>query len=43
MDEDLPQQSPYPLRNFADLSPIDGDIDGDGCLDGLDDQTPTTG
>lgn len=28
----------YPFRNFQDLDPIDADVDGDGCLDGLDDQ-----
>lgn len=28
----------YPLRNFQDLDPVDPDVDGDGCLDGLDDQ-----
>lgn len=31
-------EKPYPLRGFQDLDPIDGDVDGDGCLDGLDDQ-----
>jgi hypothetical protein len=31
-------EKPYGLRNFADLSPTDPDVDGDGCLDGLDDQ-----
>lgn len=29
---------PYPLRNFADTDPVDADVDGDGCIDGLDDQ-----
>lgn len=28
----------YPFRNFQNLDPIDSDVDGDGCLDGLDDQ-----
>ncbi|MBJ7520015.1 MAG: IPT/TIG domain-containing protein [Solirubrobacteraceae bacterium] len=28
----------YTLRKFADLDPVDNDGDGDGCLDGLDDQ-----
>lgn len=32
------EEKPYPLREFQDLNPIDGDVDGDGCLDGLDDQ-----
>lgn len=31
-------EKPYPLRNFQNLDPIDADVDGDGCLDGLDDQ-----
>lgn len=34
----FPGEKPYPLRNFADLDPLDPDVDGDGCLDGLDDQ-----
>ncbi|MGK2939084.1 MAG: hypothetical protein ACSLFR_14955 [Solirubrobacteraceae bacterium] len=34
----FPNEPQYPLRNFADLDPVDSDVDGDGCLDGLDDQ-----
>ncbi len=28
----------YSIRNFQDTDPVDPDVDGDGCLDGLDDQ-----
>lgn len=31
-------EKPYSIRNFADTDPVDNDVDGDGCLDGLDDQ-----
>lgn len=34
----FPDEKPYPLRGFQDLDPIDPDVDGDGCIDGLDDQ-----
>jgi hypothetical protein len=33
-----PGEKPYPLRGFQDLDPFEPDVDGDGCLDGLDDQ-----
>lgn len=29
---------PYAYRNFQNTDPVDSDVDGDGCLDGLDDQ-----
>jgi hypothetical protein len=37
---DLPKYSeqPYSIRAFNDLSAVDGDTDGDGIIDGLDDQ-----
>lgn len=31
-------EQPYPFRGFQDLDPVDADVDGDGCIDGLDDQ-----
>jgi hypothetical protein len=35
---DYKDEKPYPLRVFADVSPVDPDSDGDGVLDGADDQ-----
>ncbi|MBJ7332108.1 MAG: hypothetical protein JHC95_19575 [Solirubrobacteraceae bacterium] len=33
-----PNETPYDLRNFTDTDLNDPDTDGDGCVDGLDDQ-----